>query len=224
MSGGLSKINVNDYKPLRDVIFDSIREAIVSGELKPNQRLMEATLAEKMGVSRTPVREAIRMLELDGLVVMLPRKGAHVAELSVKDMADVLEVRAALDGLATGLSAQRITDGEIAELKEVFAQLTGFLSSDNLEETIKMDMKFHEIIYRSARNDKLNQMISNLSEHVQRFRVIYLKGSGSKADIILEHQEIVDAISARNSIIAKEAAENHIRMQEAAILKAIRKD
>ena len=112
MAGKLSKVNLNDYKPLRDVIFDTLREAIIVGELKPGQRLMEVQLAEKMGVSRTPVREAIRKLELEGLVEMLPRKGAHVAELSVKDIMDVLEVRATLDGLATSLSATRITDDE----------------------------------------------------------------------------------------------------------------
>ena len=84
MAGKLSKVNLNDYKPLRDVIFDTLREAIIVGELKPGQRLMEVQLAEKMGVSRTPVREAIRKLELEGLVEMLPRKGAHVADLSVR--------------------------------------------------------------------------------------------------------------------------------------------
>lgn len=94
MAGKLSKVNLNDYKPLREVVFNTLREAIISGELKPGERLMEVKLAEKMGVSRTPVREAIRKLELEGLVNMLPRKGAHVAELSAKDIMDVLEVRA----------------------------------------------------------------------------------------------------------------------------------
>ena len=108
MAGKLSKINLNDYKPLREVVFNTLKEAIISGELKPGERLMEVKLAEKMGVSRTPVREAIRKLELDGLVEMLPRKGAHVAELSVKNIMDVLEVRASLDGLATSLAAEKM--------------------------------------------------------------------------------------------------------------------
>ena len=82
MSNKLSKIDFNDYKPLREVIFNSIREAIILGELKPGERLMEVQLAEKLGVSRTPIREAIRKLELEGLVVMIPRKGAYVADLT----------------------------------------------------------------------------------------------------------------------------------------------
>jgi len=113
MAGKLSKVNLNNYKPLREVIFDTLREAIIAGELKPGERLMEVKLAEK---------KAIRKLELEGLVEMLPRKGAHVAELSVKDIMDVLEVRATLDGLATALAAERITDEEIKELEHVHSQ------------------------------------------------------------------------------------------------------
>jgi DNA-binding GntR family transcriptional regulator len=136
MAGKLSKVNLNDYKPLREVIFNTLREAIIVGELKPGERLMEVQLADKMGVSRTPVREAIRKLELEGLVVMVPRKGAQVADLSVKDIMDVLEVRATLDGLATALSAQRITDEELKELRHVNTQFINYMEKDNLQGSI----------------------------------------------------------------------------------------
>ena len=96
----LTKINLDNYKPLRDVVFENLRAAILDGNLKAGQRLMEVQLAEQLGVSRTPIREAIRKLELEGLVVMLPRKGAYVANMSFKDLIDVLEVRASLEGLA----------------------------------------------------------------------------------------------------------------------------
>jgi DNA-binding GntR family transcriptional regulator len=153
MAGKLTKVNLNDYKPLRDVIFNTIREAIIVGELKPGERLMEVQLAEKMGVSRTPVREAIRKLELEGLVEMLPRKGAHVADLSVKDIMNVLEVRSTLDGLASTLSAERITDEELKELRHVQQQFANYVEKDNLQGIIKKDVEFHDIIYRSSRND-----------------------------------------------------------------------
>ena len=106
----LTKLNLDEYKPLRDVVFENLRGAIVEGRLKPGQRLMEVQLAEQLGVSRTPVREAIRKLELEGLVVMLPRKGAYVANMSLKDLIDVLEIRASLEGLAASLAAERITE------------------------------------------------------------------------------------------------------------------
>ena len=115
----LTKLNLDNYKQLRDVVFESLRKAIVEGSLKPGQRLMEVQLAEQLGVSRTPVREAIRKLELEGFVIMLPRKGAYVADMSVKDIIDVLEVRSALEGLAANLAAERMDEKEVENLKEI---------------------------------------------------------------------------------------------------------
>lgn len=218
----LSKVNLNDYKPLRDVIFDTLRQAIIVGELKPGERLMEVQLAEKMGVSRTPVREAIRKLELEGLVSMLPRKGAHVAELSVKDIMDVLEVRATLDGLATALAAQNIKDDELKELKNVLQQLVNYIEKENLQGSIKKDVEFHEIIYRCSRNDKLIQIVSNLREQVHRFRVIYMKDYISPKELIREHMDIYDAIASRNPDTARGVAEKHIKIQQQTILKTVR--
>jgi DNA-binding GntR family transcriptional regulator len=96
----LVPVNLDSYKPLRELVLDAIREAIINGNLKPRERLMEIQLAEELGVSRTPIREALRKLELEGFIVMIPRKGAYVADISFKDIADVFEIRAALEGLA----------------------------------------------------------------------------------------------------------------------------
>lgn len=222
MASRLSKINLNDYKPLREVIFNTIREAIIVGELKPGERLMEVQLAEKMGVSRTPVREAIRKLELEGLVSMIPRKGAHVADLSKKDIMDVLELRASLDGLATVLAAERITPEELKELKHVLSQFAAYMEKDNVQGLIKKDVEFHEIIYKSSRNEKLIQIANNLREQIHRFRVIYLKDYSRPKELVKEHSDIFNAIESRDLEKARLSSENHIRLQETTILKAIR--
>jgi DNA-binding GntR family transcriptional regulator len=224
MTVKFSKVNFNDYKPLREVIFNTLREAIIIGELKPGERLMEVQLAEKMGVSRTPVREAIRKLELEGLVDMMARRGAQVADLSVKDIMDVLEVRATLDGLATALSSTRITQDEIKELKHVNSQFISFVEKENLQGTIKKDVEFHDIIYRSSRNEKLIQIASNLREQVQRFRVIYLKDFSSTKDIIKEHNDIFEAIQSKDSILAQNVAQKHIKKQEESIINSLKKN
>ncbi len=224
MAGKLTKVNLNDYKPLRDVIFDTLREAIIVGELKPGERLMEVQLAQKMGVSRTPVREAIRKLELEGLVEMLPRKGAHIADLSVKDIMDVLEVRATLDGLASSLSATRISDEEIRELRHIQSQFVSYVEKDNLQGSIKKDVEFHDIIYRSSRNDKLIQISNNLREQIQRFRVIYLKDYSSTRELVREHNEIIEAIAARDPEAAMRSAQAHIKKQEEAITRSVKKN
>ena len=111
------KLNMNAYLPLRDVVFNTLREAILRGELKPGERLMELQLAAQLGVSRTPIREAIRMLEQEGLAVTMPRKGAEVAKMTLKGMEDVLEIRAALDELACQLACRRITEEQLARLE-----------------------------------------------------------------------------------------------------------
>ena len=222
MAGKLSKVNLNDYKPLREVVFNTLREAIISGELKPGERLMEVKLAEKMGVSRTPVREAIRKLELEGLVSMLPRKGAHVAELSAKDIMDVLEVRATLDGMATSLAAERITDEEIKDLSHIQVQFEGYTYKENLQGSIKKDVEFHELIYRASRNERLIQISSNLREQIQRFRVIYMKDYSNPKDLIKEHQCILEAISRHDVEGAKRYAQIHIDNQEKSIIKALK--
>lgn len=219
--GKLSKVNFNDYKPLREVIFNTIREAIVMGELKPGERLMEVQLAGKMGVSRTPVREAIRKLELEGLVEMLPRKGAHVAGLSMKDIIDVLEVRACLDGLASSLAASKAGEDDIKELNLILSQLSAHIEKDNLNGSIKKDVEFHDIIYRIAGNEKLNQIASNLREQVHRFRVIYLKDYGNQKGIIGEHQAIINAICSKNEEEASKMAQKHIQKQKETIIKSL---
>ena len=112
------KVNMNEYLPLRDVVFNTLRQAILKGELEPGERLMEIQLADRLGVSRTPIREAIRKLGLEGLVLMIPRKGAEVARISEKSLREVLEVRRSLEELATELACQRMEDEALLELEE----------------------------------------------------------------------------------------------------------
>lgn len=217
----LSKINLNDYKPLREIIFDSLKEAIIVGELKPGERLMEVQLAEKMGVSRTPIREAIRKLELEGLICMIPRKGAQVADLSTKDIIDVLEIRAVLDSLAASLAAERITKEELKNLKNVYNQFVTCVEKENINGSVKKDVDFHDIIYQASRNEKLIQMVNNLREQVQRFRIIYIKDIKSHKDLLTEHFKILEAIKEKDRVKAGEIARLHIVHQQDGIVKAI---
>ena len=116
--GNNFEVKMNEYLPLRDVVFNTLRQAILKGELAPGERLMEIQLAQKLGVSRTPIREAIRKLELEGLVLMIPRRGAEVARISEKSLKDVLEVRRSLEELAIELACQRMTEEDMQALEE----------------------------------------------------------------------------------------------------------
>mgnify|MGYP002691747428 FL=1 len=136
---------------------------------------MEIALSQRLGVSRTPVREAIRMLEQEGLVIMIPRKGAQVAEISEKDLKDVLEVRLGLEELAVRIACQRITEEELEELEQAVKEFEEAMKEDNLGVLAEADVKVHEVIYGSTHNKRLVQIISNIREQMYRYRVEYLK-------------------------------------------------
>ena len=139
------KVNMNEYLPLRDVVFNTLRQAILKGELAPGERLMEIQLAEKLGVSRTPIREAIRKLELEGLVLMIPRKGAEVARISENNLRDVLEVRRTLEELAVDLACQRMTEDELEELKKQTDHIDWLVSNAGISTYAKYeDYSFEE--------------------------------------------------------------------------------
>ena len=140
------QIEMNEYLPLRDVVFNTLRQAILRGELQPGKRLMEIQLAQRLGVSRTPVREAIRKLELEGLVLMIPRRGAEVAEITRQDLEDVLEVRAALEELAVKDACEHITDEQLQDLKKAANEFKRSLEGTDLVACAEADIHFHEII------------------------------------------------------------------------------
>ncbi|MGQ9558623.1 MAG: GntR family transcriptional regulator [Desulfurispora sp.] len=217
----LVPIKLDNYKPLREMVFESLREAIIQGRLKPGERLMEIQLAEEMGVSRTPVREAIRKLELEGFVVMVPRKGAYVAGISVKDIVDVFEVRAALEALAAGLAAERATEEELEELERSLVQISEVTGREDIDALVETDINFHELIYRACRNERLVQILTHLKEQITRFRTTSLSQPGRSKHAVEEHRKIVEAISDRNVELASTLAREHIENAEQSLLNVL---
>ena len=216
------KVNMNEYLPLRDVVFNTLRQAILRGELKPGERLMEIQLANKLGVSRTPIREAIRKLELEGLVLMIPRKGAEVAEITEKNMRDVLEVRKALEELAVQLACEKITDEEIEEMKKAAEDFKKILKSKDITEIAEADVRFHDIIYMATDNQKLIQLLNNLREQMYRYRVEYLKDAAIYPRLIEEHHRMYDALKEKDQKQAVAYVEKHLHNQAEAVKKIIR--
>ncbi len=216
------RVKENEYLPLREVVFNTLRRAILRGELVPGQRLMEIQLAEKMGVSRTPVREAIRKLELEGLVVMIPRKGAEVAHISGKNLRDVLEVRRALEELAGELACKRMTDEELKQLEKANHKFISVLGSDDITTIAQADEAFHGLIYQATENDRLIQMVNHLREQMYRYRIEHIKDRSQRKILVQEHQEIMRALAARDVEATRRTIRNHINKQEITIGKHIK--
>lgn len=216
MKGEL-KMELDEYLPLRDVVFKTLRQAILRGELEPGERLMEIQLAQKLGVSRTPIREAIRKLELEGLVVMVPRKGAEVASITEKDMHDVLEVRAILEELAGSLSCKNMTEEAISQLKLANRNVETAIISKDVVKIVDADVKFHDIIYKITGNDRLIQIINNLSEQMYRYRLEYVKDARVHSILINEHEDIIRQLSSKDVDKAQMVMKQHIVSQERGI-------
>ncbi len=215
------QLQMNEYLPLRDVVFRTLRQAILRGELRPGERLMEIHLAQKLGVSRTPVREAIRKLELEGLVIMIPRKGAVVAEITISDLEDVLEVRMALEELAIKYACRRITPEQLEELKSLSDEFKKTLYGNDVGACAQADMKFHEAIYASTGNGRLVQILNNLREQMYRYRMEYLKDRQSYSLLVREHEEILYYLEQRDEKMALEVTSRHIGRQKEHIIAAL---
>lgn len=213
---------MDDFLPLRDVVFRTLRQAILTGEMKPGERLLEIHLANKLGVSRTPIREAIRMLELEGLVIMVPRRGAQVAQITEKSMSDVLEVRCALDELAVELACARITEEEKEELMAACEAFEKATLTGQVHVIAKADVEFHDIIFKAAGNPRLTQMINNLAEQMYRYRFEYIKDESQHQMLVKEHRRICESISSKDVVASKDAIREHIENQEKSILRQIR--
>ena len=216
------EVNMDEYLPLRDVVFKTLRQAILKGELEPGERLMEIQLAERLGVSRTPIREAIRKLELEGLVLMIPRRGAEVAKISEKNLRDVLEVRRSLEELAIDLACQRIQEEELETLREAQKEFAAAIAVGDAMEIAQTDEKFHEIIYSGTGNQKLMQILSNLREQMYRYRLEYIKDANKRQILLVEHEQILKALSLRHVQEARLAVREHIDNQEITVLKNLK--
>lgn len=213
---------MSEYLPLRDVVFNTLRHAILKGELEPGERLMEIALAQKLGVSRTPIREAIRKLELEGLVVMVPRKGAEVADITEKDLRDVLEVRTALEELSIELAMKNMSDDDYEQLIKANETFAKDSEGDDLIKIAESDVAFHEIIYMATGNKRLIQIINNLREQMYRYRLEYIKDKSSHARLVEEHDRIIEAMRRNDTAAAKAAIKLHVENQEENILKSIK--
>ncbi len=202
------QLQMNEYLPLRDVVFQTLRQAILRGKLQPGERLMEIHLAQQLGVSRTPVREAIRMLEQEGLVIMIPRKGAIVAEITKSDLEDVLEVRAALEELAVKKACRNISQEQLQELKKAAGKFAASLQKEDLMACAQADVAFHEIISAATENRRLIQILNNIREQIYRYR-------------LEKHTAICRALEERSEEKASEAVRVHIEHQKISIMESL---
>lgn len=207
----MMEIQLKVQKPLKDLVYLELKHKILTGEIVSQTRLMEIDLSEKMNVSRTPIREAIKRLADDGLVKVEPRRGAYVANISIKDMLDVFEVREDMEGFAAKLAAERITDEEKTELSRIAEAYDEALSSGNKETIIELDEEFHNFIVACSGNETLSELVKYVQELSLRFRYLYYNDFSLYESTAEQHNRIMEAINNGRGEEARYEADAHVK-------------
>ena len=198
-----------DKYSLRGQVFQEIREDILKGKFKENEELREATLGKELGVSRTPVREALRQLELEGLVHIIPNKGAYVTGITEKDVHDIYMTRSMLEGLCARWAAEHISEEQIQEMEEVLLLTEYHLDRGN-EQLAELDGKFHEVLYDASQSRILRHILSDFHKYVQVARKRSVKKEDRAKKSLEEHREILNALRTGDADRAEELAHIHI--------------
>ena len=200
-----------DNYSLGSRVFHKIREGILSGKYAANEELKEKNIGDELGVSRTPVREALRQLELEGLVSIIPNKGAYVVGLSKKDIRDIYEMRSLLEGLCAKWAAVNVTEEQLNELLENIFLSEFHAGKQNWEQMVELDNRFHEILYLASGSKELKHILTDYHQYVQRVRKITLAEAKRVQESTEEHKVIVEALKKHDPEKAEEAATIHIR-------------
>lgn len=201
---------VSDKYSLRGRVFHRLREEILSGKYNKDEELRENTIALELGVSRTPVREALRQLELEGLVNIIPNKGAVVTGLSVKDMKDIYIIRSYLEGLCVKWACENITDAQLEELDEIQYLFEFHAKKKHYDQLVELDNRFHDTIYEACNSRMLNHVLVDFHHYVQRLRKKTLSNGDRALSCCTEHSAIVEALKMRDGNRAEELAHQHI--------------
>ena len=184
---------IERHQTLREKILETIREAILKGDLKPGEKVAEPELAEQFGISRTPIREAFRQLESEGYLTVIPRKGAVVAALSKRDVQEFYEVKSILEGYAAELAAKNLSEKELAKLEAINERLKQLANDGDVKTFYKVHNEFHETFLKAANNDKLYDLIKQLGMKFSRMRMASLAVAGRMAISVSEHDKLLDA-------------------------------
>jgi DNA-binding GntR family transcriptional regulator len=192
-------------------VFSQIQNDILNGVYEPGESLIETRLSEEMGVSRTPVREALRQLELEGLVQSVPNKGVRVKGVSAKDIEDIYTIRMYVEGLAARWAAEKITTEEMEELREAVDLEEFYTRRSDYGHLMKLDTRFHDIIFKASKSKPLMHTLSTFHHYVQKARKVSLSDPGRAMEVLTEHRAIMQAIIDRDADTAERLTIEHVK-------------
>jgi DNA-binding GntR family transcriptional regulator len=214
---------VTAYRTMQEIVYDTIRESILSGKYPPKHHLIAEDLAQELGVSRMPVREALHRLEVAGLVTMLPHRGAVVCEFSEPEIIEVYHIRAVLDGLAARLATPNMSDADLAKMNSLVEEMQSSIKAEDTEGFLRANRDFHMLIWQAARAPRLQDLLENLYDSSQPFRNTSVQIPGRADQIIDEHRRIADALMKRDAVAAEKCANDHHERTAVRLLNSLEK-
>jgi len=214
------KAKFEKHQTLRERVADMLRDAIIHGKLKPDERVSEPELARRLGISRTPIREALRQLDSEGFVVVIPRRGARIVSISEKDVTDFYELKSVLEGYAARLATKVLTDKDIDKMENINNQMSKLLAKTEWKQIFRFHNEFHEIFIRACGNEQLYQTLLGLTKKFQRFRILLLM-EGKAERSIEQHKELIVAFKKRDAMAAERLAGANAILGKELIIKDI---
>src|SRR5512136_799218 len=197
------KRNIEKHLTLREKILETIRDAILRGALKPGEKVAEPELAERFGISRTPIREAFRQLESEGYLTVFPRKGAVVVSFSQRDIEEFYAIKSILEGYAARRACEKLTPREMDKLQTINDRLALLAEEGDVKQFFKVHNSFHDLFVKAADNGKLTELITGLVGRFQRLRIASLSIPGRMEFSVKEHQKIIDAFKNKDADLAE---------------------
>jgi len=215
----LENTMINNVKPIRDIVYEQLREAILKGELKPGERIIEKDYADRLNISRTPIREALRKLETEGFVEYIPRKGVVVKSFNVNDIKEIYEIRKVLECFAVRKAIENIDDSSMEKLKATVEQMYLLEEQGDIKGVFEICQEFNEVIFNATGMPRLVDIINTLKEFIERFRRVTMSKSYRRLEAIKEHKGIYEAIIERDIEKAEKLVYEHLTNSERVCLK-----
>lgn len=205
----------------RSTVYTKLKNAILAGTLKPMERITENQVAERFGLSRTPVREAFRRLEAEGLILVVPQRGSFVSQPSVEDILEIYQMRTPLEGMAARIAAESITDEQLRHLEDLLRAEVDRRGRPSAERSLRLNREFHAVIFACTRNKRLASFLMDMQDQVHRVRVLWPSTLARLGETWKEHQQILAALKAHDGEAAERLMRGHLECARASTLNGI---
>jgi DNA-binding GntR family transcriptional regulator len=218
----VNNADLSQNKPIREVVYESLRSTLISGKIPVGERIIEKEYAQRLNISRTPVREALKQLESENLVEYIPRLGVVVKKVTKEDVIEIYRIRESLEFLIVCEAMENITPEEIDKISQILDLTEDFNAQGNIDEVNKLFTEFNLLISNASRMRRLPMMISNLSNYLQRFRNISILDDKRRERALSEHRQILNAIVSKDKVLAEETIKSHLEISLNVVLNEMK--